>query len=434
MKATHVKISLDKRRSLADGTYPIILRLTHKGQSTSIKTGIYVQEKDWDEKACQVKSTYQGTSNVKRLNNELQKRKAEALDKVLKIADEVRGKRRSLVEVRHEIKPEHSSNSFYDFAEKLTQNLTVSERIGTARSYKGVISVLKTFNKGKPVEKNSGGDPIKSSNSRFKSKFKGIHYHDLAFDEIDYSFLKKFENYHLAAGNDVNGLAVYMRTIRAIYNQGIKAGKVEKSLYPFDEYKIRTQPTKKRSLDQKYLKNIISLELPEEHSSFHARNYFLASYYMYGMNFADMARLQKSDISNGRIQYRRSKTKKLYDIKITENLNTILSYYLQQNKNSPYVFPIIKRETAALQEKDIQWMRKKFNENLKEIAALSGVEQKLTSYVSRHSFATHAMLNNIPVNAISSMLGHSSLKTTEIYLKSLPSNILDDYNERILKL
>ncbi len=434
MKSTSVKISLDKRRSLADGSFPIILRLTHKGQSTSIKTGIYIQEKDWDEDTCQVKSSYQGTSNVKRLNNDLQKRKAQALDKALKINDDPQGKRRSLVEVRQEIKPEHSSNSFYDFAEKLINELIVTERIGTAKSYKGVVSVLKTFNKGKPVEKNLGGDPKKSSNARFGSKFKGVHYQDLSFDEIDYSFLKKFENYHIAAGNDLNGLAVYMRTVRSIYNQGAKAGRVDTALYPFKEYKIKTQPTKKRSLDQEHLKKIISLKLTEDQACFNARNYFLASYYMYGMNFADMARLQKTDIINGRIQYRRSKTKKLYDIKVTQNLNEILSYYLKKNKHSSYVFPIIKRESAVLQEKDIQWMRKVFNENLKEIATLSGIDQKLTSYVSRHSFATHAMMNNIPVNAISSMLGHSSLKTTEIYLKSLPNNILDEYNERVLKI
>lgn len=58
---------------------------------------------------------------------------------------------------------------------------------------------------------------------------------------------------------------------------------------------------------------------------------------------------------------------------------------------------------------------------------------QLTSYVSRHSFATQAMIHQIPLNGISSMLGHSSLKISEVYLKSLPSSILDDYNSAILK-
>jgi len=153
---------------------------------------------------------------------------------------------------------------------------------------------------------------------------------------------------------------------------------------------------------------------------------------MYGMNFKDMASLKRSDLSNGRIQYRRNKTGKLYDIRITGGLNEILDYYLDLSPSSKYVFPILKRDSVVLQERDVQWARKRYNKKLKDLAELCGIESNLTSYVSRHSFATQAMLNNIPLNAISAMLGHSNLKTTEIYLKSLPSNVLDQYNEKLL--
>ncbi|WP_416445739.1 tyrosine-type recombinase/integrase [Leeuwenhoekiella sp. A16] len=54
--------------------------------------------------------------------------------------------------------------------------------------------------------------------------------------------------------------------------------------------------------------------------------------------------------------------------------------------------------------------------------------------MARHSFATQAMLQNVPLQAISEMLGHTSLNTTQIYLKSLPSTVLDDYNERIVMI
>jgi integrase/recombinase XerD len=79
----------------------------------------------------------------------------------------------------------------------------------------------------------------------------------------------------------------------------------------------------------------------------------------------------------------------------------------------------------------VDWARKNYNKGLKKIALLCGIEQNLTSYVSRHSFATQAMLQDVPLQAISAMLGHSKLNTTQIYLKSLPSNILDDYNQLI---
>ena len=86
-----------------------------------------------------------------------------------------------------------------------------------------------------------------------------------------------------------------------------------------------------------------------------------------------------------------------------------------------------------LQDRDIMWARKRYNKGLKDLAKLCGIEKNLTSYVSRHSFATKAMLQEVPLNAISTMLGHSSLKTTEVYLKSLPTNVLDAYNAKIME-
>jgi len=72
-----------------------------------------------------------------------------------------------------------------------------------------------------------------------------------------------------------------------------------------------------------------------------------------------------------------------------------------------------------------------YNKGLKELAKLCGIHETLTSYVARHSFATQALLNEIPLKAISEMLGHSSLSTTEVYLKSLPTNVLDEYSAKL---
>jgi len=72
-----------------------------------------------------------------------------------------------------------------------------------------------------------------------------------------------------------------------------------------------------------------------------------------------------------------------------------------------------------------------YNKRLKKIAALGNIKERLTSYVSRHQFATHALFKYIPLSAISAMLGHSKLSTTQIYLKSLPSNVLDTYQEEL---
>lgn len=403
---TNIVISLDTRRSKSDGTFPLIMRLGHNQRTTSIPLGVSLMEKDWDAANKLVRKSYVGVNSVSRMNNLIQKKKTDAMDIIFKLHEAGELQKMSVTEIRDRIASQDKSRSFYSYSEGLISELNKANRIGTARSYQGVISVLKTFHgEGK----------------------------DLHFKQINYQFLSRFEANHKSKGNTANGLAVYMRTIRAIYNKAIKAGLVEKELYPFDDYKIKTTPTEKRALDWEFIKAIIAQQLEPDHPCFHARNYFLASYMMYGMNFTDMASLQQSDIVNGRIIYRRKKTSKLYDIKITDSLQTILSFYINQHPKSEYVFPIIKRDTPLQQEKDIQWARKRYNKKLKDLARHCGIDKNLTSYVSRHSFATQAMLQQVPLNAISTMLGHSSLKTTETYLKNLPSNILDEYNARVLQ-
>lgn len=404
MKCTNITISLDTRREKKDGTYPLILRLGHYERTTSINLGYSVKEKDWDDVNKVVKKSYVGTETVSRLNNLIQKKKAEAMDILLKLDESGQLQHLSITDVKQRLVDKHTTLSFLEYGNKLVDDLKTAHRMGTARSYGGVLKVLKGYNNNK----------------------------DLPFHQITHSFLSKFETYHRSNGNGTNGLAVYMRSIRAIFNKAIKDGIIERDLYPFADYKIKTAPTVKRALPIELLHKIIELKFEPGHICFNARNFFIASYMMYGMNFTDMAHLHKSDIIGGRIKYRRKKTGKLYDIKVTDGLQQILSYYINQNPDSPYVFPIIKRESAYGMNEDIIGARKRYNKKLKLIATECGIEQQLTSYVSRHSFATQAMMHQIPLNAISSMLGHSSLKTTEVYLKSLPSNVLDEYNLSIL--
>jgi site-specific recombinase XerD len=92
----------------------------------------------------------------------------------------------------------------------------------------------------------------------------------------------------------------------------------------------------------------------------------------------------------------------------------------------------IRTEVAGIY-KDIEWSRKRYSKKLKLLAALCGIEENLTSYISRHSFATKAKNLGVPIATISDMLGHKNVKTTEVYLDTLPSDILDEFHELIIK-
>lgn len=372
--------------------------------TTAIPIGISIKEGDWDENARTVRRTYKGIETVTRLNMMIQRKRSEALESIVKLHEKGQLEILSVSELKDKIFQPANSTSFFLFTRQLIEDLENAGRYGTAKSYREVVHVVQEY----MVER------------------------DLPFKGITYDFLTRFENRHVSKGNSLNGLAVYLRTIRSIYNKAMKSGLIDRESYPFETYKIKTVPTEKRALDWELIRRIILLKLDTTDPLFNARNYFVASYMMYGMNFSDMAFLKKADIKDGRIVYRRKKTSKIYDIKVTESLGKILEYYSDLSSNSEFLFPILKSTIPAQQYRDILWARKRYNKKLKALGELLEIDQKLTSYVSRHSFATQAMLNQVPLNAISSMLGHSNLKTTEIYLKSLPSSILDDYNAKLL--
>jgi integrase/recombinase XerD len=408
--STNVVVSLDKRSQKKDGTFPLILRLGHGDRTASIPLGFSISADEWDENERRIKNSCKRFDSINRVNNLIAKKKVQALDTITRLEDAGTLKNLSVASLKAIIvgkeeqqKKEPAKPGFFTFAQGLIIDMKTAGQVGNARIYGGVLGALRTY----------------------------LNKKDLAFEEITYPWLKGYETYYFAKGDTVNGLAVNMRTLRAIYNKAIMAGVVDRSHYPFHDYKIRSETTEKRAIDKEDLMKVVRFKMEEDHPLFHTRNYFLASFFMYGMSFIDMAYLKVSSLQGGRIKYRRKKTKKLYDIKIEARLQSILDYYLIDKGADDYLFPIVKRTTIADQYLDIDQARKMYNRHLKELGELCGITQKLTSYVSRHSFATQAMLSDIPINAISEMLGHSSLSTTQIYLKSLPSSILDDYHSRI---
>ena len=151
------------------------------------------------------------------------------------------------------------------------------------------------------------------------------------------------------------------------------------------------------------------------------------------MPHADLAHLKISNLVGGLVYYDRQKTGKPYDIKIRPEIQQILDIYIQGKGEDDFIFPIIKRITPEDHYKDIAWARKKYNKRLKDIAKLCGIAENLTSYVSRHSFATQAKNLGIPIASISDLMGHESIKTTQVYLDTLPSDLLDEYHAQIIK-
>lgn len=403
MRHTNIVVALDKRRVRKDGTYPLMLRLSHEGKTMPVSLGIYIQEKDFDPKRRIIRNTYKGTGSVTRLNNDIQKRKASVMDIINKLEEADELYTLSITQIKERITAQRTGGTFFTYAQECIEGLRKAQKFGNARTYGDALKALKNFRKGV----------------------------DFPLHHFNYDLVKKFETYYLAKGNSYNGLSVHLRTLRAIYNRAISQGLVEKGSSPFETYKIKSEPTQKRALSIISLRKIVNLDIDPSHDCFDARNFFLASFYMYGISFIDMAFLRMSNIIDGRIRFKRRKTGKAYDLKITDQLKQILDYYTEGKEGEDFIFPVITRDELENQYKDVGNRRLCYNRALKDLAKLAKVDEKLTSYVSRHSFATQAMMQDIPLQAISAMLGHSRLSTTEVYLKALPNEVLDEYNSKI---
>lgn len=153
-----------------------------------------------------------------------------------------------------------------------------------------------------------------------------------------------------------------------------------------------------------------------------------------GMPFVDLAHLQKSDYRNGRLVLRRQKTGVRLSIAVDRRAAELLALYAPVSPASPYLLDILPEN---LNGKGLytayQSSLRQFNMRLKCLASRCGVSEKVTSYSMRYTWATQSKYCGVPLSVISEGLGHSSIKTTEIYLKRYEDSLLDKANKLTMK-
>ena len=251
---------------------------------------------------------------------------------------------------------------------------------------------------------------------------------DILFEEIDQDTMLLYEAYLHNKGLTRNTTSFYMRILRAVYNRAIERN-ITTNKKPFKHVYTGIDKTIKRAIPLKEIKQMKHLELSRQPSLEFARDMFLFSFYTRGMSFIDMAYLKKNDLSNGILSYRRRKTKQQLFIRWDKCMQDIVEKY--NNPLSEYFLPIIKSMNG---DERTQYQNAMYliNRKLKEIGKMIGVQLPLTMYVARHSWASAAKNKKIPISIISEGMGHDSETTTQIYLASLETTIVDNANSLIL--
>ena len=228
-------------------------------------------------------------------------------------------------------------------------------------------------------------------------------------------------------------MSIQFRTLRAAYNKAIDEGIVNESYYPFKKYKVSKfdTSTNKRAISKKDIQKIMNIALKGNELNF-ARDIFVFSYLCGGINFVDIAHLKDSNIVEEQLIYLRQKTGKQIKLKILPEALDIINKYKRSND---YLFPILNDEAYPTKKKKqtrIHYVLDKINQRLKEIAQLINLNVDITTYVARHSFATVLRRSGVNVGIISESLGHTDLKTTQIYLDSFENEQIDEAMSNLL--
>ena len=251
---------------------------------------------------------------------------------------------------------------------------------------------------------------------------------DVPLKEVDSDLMLMYEAWLHAKGVTRNSSSFYIRILRAVYNRAVEKG-LTADERPFRHVYTGVDKTVKRAVPLKAIKQIKHLILASAPSLDFARDMFLFSFYTRGMSFVDMAHLQKKDLRNGILTYRRRKTGQQLIIKWEKCMTKIVDKH-PTDAESPYLLPILKPPFDKRNQ--YRNMHSLINRNLKEVAKLTGLSVPLTLYVARHSWASIAKSKSIPISVISEGMGHDSEKTTQIYLTSLDSSLVDQANRMIL--
>ncbi|MDR1882956.1 MAG: site-specific integrase [Prevotella sp.] len=299
------------------------------------------------------------------------------------------------------------------FCKKLSAALTSSGQERTARAYQSATLRFLRFNGGRDI-------PLKLLNS---------------------SLVKDFERHLIQEGKSLNTISFYLRNLRAIYNKAVSEQCVSSQAEnPFAGVFTGVNKTRKRALSLQELRQLNGLGLPGdtdktpeiqlEPGLYRAWRLFFFCFHARGMSFVDMSYLKKENIRAGVLSYRRKKTGQRIELALTGKLMELIDSFSNEVSGSPYLFPII-QDLSRSPRKQYESALRIQNLRLKELSQMAKLYKPLSTHVSRHSWASIAKSENLPLWVISEGLGHSNEKTTYTYLASFDRSVLDKAGEQV---
>lgn len=409
------------RPSIRQGHYPgsLCARLIHARRVKTVTLkGFHLYPEEWDSKTQRIiypENNPNRVTYLKSLESKYRDKTEMLLHQIRILERQERYSVDDLISLYLECR---DNGRLANYTRNLAASMEKQGQARTAAAYRTVTRGLIKFNKGKDI-------PLK---------------------QITPCLIKEFEKHLKETGRLPNTISYYMRNLRAIFNKAVKDKRISRpEECPFANVYKSVTKTMKRALSLEELQLLYELDLKKtlekqrpgtkEYATVknlqRSRLYFEFCFFARGMSFVDMALLRKENIRGGFIRYVRKKTGQQMDVKVTPEIEEIMNKFSDEVRNSPYVFPLIHEGGVRSRYLQYETALRLQNYRLKKLAALAGIDKPLSTHWARHSWASIGKKQDLPVRVISECLGHTSEKTTRIYLDSLDNSLLDAANHTV---
>lgn len=398
-------IFFDTRRILQDETYPLKYRVTYNRIHKYFDSGYTLSVKDWNRLPKTQNTQLKETRGILTDENAVIKQY---------VKDLIKANNFSLENLKRRIKAGDNTSINIAFVKKI-KRLENNGQVGTAEIYDSALKSLLKFN-----------------NER-----------EIRFVTVTPEWLQKYEKWFI--GDDKNSYAtasIYLRCLRAIFNEAIKENIIPGGMYPFGKgkYEIPTSPGRKLALSLPQIKTLMEYKVESGSTTEKMRDLWFFLYLANGMNVKDLVMLKWKNIINGEIIYLREKTKKTNKNKepivvpVLREMEIIFEKWANSDKSpDAYIFDYLNKKNNSPERIRIvtQNVTRLINRHMKNISEDTGLPH-ISTYTARHSFSTVLLRSGANVEFISEALGHSSIETTKAYLAGFETEARRKMNENLL--
>lgn len=459
VKRPSYRFELDSK-PCRNGKFAVYCRITINGKRKKFKTPIEVWKRDWNPTPKGDKWIRPSEPNYKKMNSDLSEIITKAKEQYKELGKKGMATTNTLVA---QIDKEAKQFSFIEFVESYIKRTLEAGDYRTSTKYLTMLNKLKYFINGVKPETIALIPHKGKQYDAFMEKMKK----DLTFNEITLKFLNSFKTYLQKIPNTKHpDLTLHPNTIskqfdffKSLYHKGLNELKEDGLTIkydPFSGFECNSINTQKEKLSLEEIESIKSLALEKDSLLWHTRNCFLFSFYTGGIRAGDLIQLRGKDIkktdTGWRIDYCMDKTGIRKNLLLVPAAVEILKCYISlNNRTSNYIFPLL--DNAATFAKADTWDKKEqlpfnikkqllqqvnsknslLNKYLNKLAKMAGIGKKVSMHIARHSFADIARQKGISIYDISKILGHSSLKITQNYLKIFDVKAEDEAMKQILE-